>query len=170
MDENDKDWQRRTDVETIADYCIPKWHPLVGGATFYALGRPKASKNKGRDVWATLRKATPAERAIAESSHETPPDYVIVVALDVWARLPRETRIALIDHELCHAAGQDEHGGWTIVGHDIEEFGAVVARHGAWRDDIRRFIEIAQRVELPQLTFDDALKTEGAMAEGGARV
>ena len=26
--------------------------------------------------------------------------------------------------------------GFTLVGHDLEEFKAVVERHGAWNDDV----------------------------------
>lgn len=62
-----------------------------------------------------------------------------------------EQRIALLDHELCHAAPMlddrtqeqvvDERGRkvWRMVKHDIEEFGAIVQRHGLYKADLEKF-------------------------------
>lgn len=149
----DKRWERRPDVESVVEYCVQRWHRHLEGATVVALGRPTPGKKLGREVWASLKIASPKERALwSEESEDI--DYVLVVAVSVWNRIPAETRIALVDHELCHAAGWDaEAEAWLVRGHDVEEFGQVVERHGAWQETLRAFIETAQRVQLPQLSL-----------------
>lgn len=70
---------------------------------------------------------------------------------------------ALIDHELCHLqvacdsdgeAKLDENGRtvYRIRKHDLEEFREIVARHGCWKDDVRKFAEAAvEKLEQPLL-------------------
>lgn len=83
------------------------------------------------------------------------PDFLMIIDHGFWfdEAGPVEREI-LVYHELCHAAQAiDAHGGprftrdgvavWAIKGHDIEEFNAVVSRYGAWKDDIKAFLEAA---------------------------
>jgi hypothetical protein len=56
----------------------------------------------------------------------------------MWTTLSKEQRVALVDHELCHFEVEypdDDEKQRTIhiTGHDVEEFTAVIERHGAWR-------------------------------------
>ena len=153
---DDKRWKLRPDVDRIVEYCVERWHRELEGANIVALGRPKPGKSKGKDVWASIKIASPQERVLYSGDGEGL-DYILLVADSVWDRLANETRIALVDHELCHATGYDhETETWGIRGHDLEEFGSVIERHGAWREDVRMFIEAAQRVVLPQMTLDEA--------------
>jgi hypothetical protein len=80
------------------------------------------------------------------------PDYIITLDHDYWMEESSEIeREALLYHELCHCVqavdkdGEmrfDEAGNpvWALAPHDIEEFNLVVARYGAWSDDIKAFL------------------------------
>ena len=95
----------------------------------------------------------------------------------VFKDLKPEQQKALIDHELCHAApALDEHGSqketpdgfklWRIVKHDLEEFRAIVARHGFWKGDLQLFArEVLRASDMP--LFADQLAPED---RGGLRI
>ena len=79
-------------------------------------------------------------------------DFIIVLNREVWndSEFGREKKLALIDHELCHAMplvddeGEqkvDERGRqlWRSRKHDIEEFREIVQRHGCYKRDLEEF-------------------------------
>lgn len=73
--------------------------------------------------------------------------------LDVneWNLLTDSQRRALVDHELCHCGVKDpgaDEPEWTLRAHDIEEFKAVIERHGFWKSDVREFSEAAHQLKL----------------------
>lgn len=81
-------------------------------------------------------------------------DFVILLNKEVWndSEFTVEKKRALLDHELCHAAPAldkefekkyDQKGRpvWRTVKHDIEEFQAIVTRHGCYKKDLERFAE-----------------------------
>jgi hypothetical protein len=71
----------------------------------------------------------------------------------VWDVLPQKTKVALVDHELCHAwaeanqkeddDGEAEPVKLSMRPHDLEEFSCIVRRHGLWREDVEDFVENA---------------------------
>ena len=65
--------------------------------------------------------------------------FVMEVNHSAWVNLTEKQRIALVDHELCHAGYNPETGEANIIDHDVEEFGEVIKRHGFWRDDVKLF-------------------------------
>jgi hypothetical protein len=71
------------------------------------------------------------------------PDFIITINEDAWMAMDEKSREALIDHELCHCIknGCDSLGNpkWGLVGHDVEEFEAIIRRHGLWKSDLKRF-------------------------------
>lgn len=81
-------------------------------------------------------------------------DFVIVLNKEVWddPGFTTDKKKALLDHELCHAeVAFDDEGPkfdakgrklWRIRKHDIEEFQAVIARHGCYKRDLERFAEV----------------------------
>ena len=75
---------------------------------------------------------------------------VVIVNEQAWVRLNHAQRLALLDHELCHVMG-DTDTGFTMRDHDIEEFNAVIERHGAWSRDVVEFLATARKaqIELP---------------------
>lgn len=73
-----------------------------------------------------------------------------VLNKEFWDQFDDEKRLALMDHELCHAAAAldseyaqkyDERGRrvWRVRKHDIEEFRDVVKRHGCYKSDLEEF-------------------------------
>jgi hypothetical protein len=82
------------------------------------------------------------------------PDFLVVLENDYWqAATPRQREI-LIYHELCHAEHKLDRDGeprfdveerpvWGLVGHNVEEFNAVVQRYGAHSADIEAFLAAA---------------------------
>lgn len=81
-------------------------------------------------------------------------DFVILLNQEVWEdpEFDREKKLALLDHEMSHAARALDADGepmidsknravWRIRGHDIEEFTAVVDRHGCYKRDLEKFAE-----------------------------
>lgn len=80
-------------------------------------------------------------------------DFIIVLNREVWedSEFVDSKKRALLDHELCHAAGAfdssgekyDERGRrvFRTRKHDIEEFRAIVARHGCYKRDLELFAE-----------------------------
>jgi len=91
---------------------------------------------------------------VADLNKEFMPfDFVVVLNKEYWDAFSEEQRLALVDHELCHAAAsldeqtgdqkEDERGRkvWRIRKHDIEEFREIVERHGCYKSDLEQFAE-----------------------------
>jgi hypothetical protein len=102
-----------------------------------------------------------------------PFDFIIVLNEEFWLQFEEKQKLALMDHELCHAAPQiDEESGeqvhdergrkcWRIRKHDIEEFTGVVSRHGCYKADLERFAEVLRKKQSNPL-FDAATKANSA--------
>lgn len=93
-----------------------------------------------------------------------------------WDGLTTSQREALIDHELCHAAivldddGQpkkDDRGRLVcrIKKHDMEEFRAVVERHGLWTADLEQIAQAAMNDANRPLLKDSEAEAETASPE-----
>ncbi len=80
-------------------------------------------------------------------------DFIILVDQKVWDRLSLEQQEAVVDHELCHCRYDEK--GWYVADHDVQEFRAILERHGFWQDSLREFVEAAQQQKLP---FEPAAK------------
>lgn len=113
----------------------------------YVFRDPPAT-SKGRVRLGSARKVTGLAAYLAGESTEVASDegepfFVIEIAETEWANLDAKQRKALVDHELCHCRYDfDETKNevkLSIVGHDLEEFVAVVDRHGLWRPDVEVF-------------------------------
>jgi hypothetical protein len=112
--------------------------------------RPDAD---GRVTLGKCKKASDLDRELSLF------DFIILLKKSFWQDLQvtADQRRALLDHELCHAGlaydvrtGEpvtDERGRkcYRTIRHDIEEFSAVVERHGVWRHDIERFAQAINR-------------------------
>lgn len=107
----------------------------------------------GRCILGKCVKASDLHRELA------PYDFVILLKKSFWQDLhvTSEQRAALLDHELCHAGVRcdertgdpiiDERGrkAYRLVKHDVEEFNAIVQRHGIWKRDIEAFFAALNR-------------------------
>jgi len=65
-------------------------------------------------------------------------DAVIRVEDWAWRNLAADQQEALVAHELCHGS-MSEKGALRVVKHDLEEFGFVVRKYGAWQEHIALF-------------------------------
>lgn len=143
------------EVKQIAEDLIPKYHQhlIDFDVRIEYVFIDKTPKAKGREVWGTCRKISNLNAFLANGQDGSDPFFVITISEPVWEVLPPKSKIALVDHELCHAwaeAQQDEEtdGSEDVVKlslrpHDLEEFSCVVRRHGLWRDDIQAFVDAA---------------------------
>jgi hypothetical protein len=89
-------------------------------------------------------------------------DFIIVLNQDAWAAFLPNQKLALLDHDLSHAAPvlddegeqkRDERGRrlWKMRRHDLEEFRGTVERYGCWLNDIVEFVRAG--VKDPQLSL-----------------
>lgn len=84
------------------------------------------------------------------------PRFLIVLDWEFWSQADDATKEILVFHELAHISQRhDKYGaprfdkdGQPVYGlteHDVNEFTSVVARYGAWNEDIQNFLEAARR-------------------------
>lgn len=79
------------------------------------------------------------------------PVFLFTLDAEWWSNASERQREILMFHEMLHAGiALDPFGEprfkretgepvWALVGHDVEEFTEVVARYGAWDDDLKNF-------------------------------
>lgn len=147
------------DVQDIADELIKQFHPHLAGESIIYLFRSEHSEESGKMVFGKARRVTGLNAYLAvradledmngpaddpDDKAEAPPLKLIEIAFDVWKELNATQRIALVDHELCHF------GADGMRPHDVEEFRAVIDRHGLWRPEIELLAAtIAQQKLFP---------------------
>lgn len=84
------------------------------------------------------------------------PKFLVILDTQYWRKATDLQREILVFHELSHIRQKlDRYGAprfdkdgvpvYGLQGHDVEEFTQVVARYGAWNDEIREFVAAAQR-------------------------
>ncbi len=121
----------------IASMMIGRLHKHLNGAVIgYVFREDMAGKNR-----VVLAKAAKAGGALAFLSHY---DFVISFNWTRWLELEVAARCALVDHELSHFERDLETGKFFVVGHDLEEFHAIVRRWGFWKPDLVSFAEVVK--------------------------
>ena len=134
-----REYWNAPEVEKLAkEQVIPQWHAELAQFSIAYLFTGEM-RSKGKSTLAKIKKVTGVEFALTDV------DLVVIVSKPEWdMSTPR--RIPILDHEFCHVTTDATHPDQlVIVEHDIEEFGAVVRRHGVWREDVRDF---ARQLEL----------------------
>lgn len=82
------------------------------------------------------------------------PDFLVLLDATFWKYGNDRDREILMYHEMCHMVHAEDREGeprydedgnpvWGLVGHDIEDFNAVVRRYGIYSEDLRRFVDAA---------------------------
>lgn len=126
-----------------------KWHPELDEAQIALAWRKALKPDKdGHLILGSCVKVSDLNKELK------PFDFIILLNQEVWQdpQFTREKKLALLDHELCHAAPvfdaeghqkEDERSRrvWRTRKHDIEEFKAIVARHGCYKRDLELFAE-----------------------------
>ena len=122
------------------------WHDELDAAKIALAWRFRFKADKdGRLVIGKCVKITEREKEFHDN------DFVILLNAEVWNEFSDAQRLALLDHELSHAAAalendtaehkEDERGRklWRVRKHDIEEFRGVIERHGCYKADLEEF-------------------------------
>jgi len=106
-----------------------------------------------------------------------PYDFIILLSREFWESfsVTFAQRLALLDHELCHAAVKHDADGepvedqrgrkvWRTRKHVIEEFPEVVERHGCYKHDLETFAQALAR-HRPQKIQEANQQAATLMAE-----
>jgi hypothetical protein len=134
------------EVERIAKKLIAKYHRHLNGEEIRYVFRDEHANSKGKVVAGKARLIGGFTAWLASSEpmtemQEADKFFVIEIAADVWNALGDDQRTALVDHELCHCVIDVEKSQLGLIGHDVEEFADVLARHGLWRPEIEAFVK-----------------------------
>jgi hypothetical protein len=110
----------------------PAFHGELEGARIAHLYKQQLGGHGG------CRTVARAKKASAELAFLADVDFVILYSWRAWGGLTLWQRLAVVDHELSHC-GRDPDTGWITIPHDLEEFGTVAHRWGAWQPGIAMF-------------------------------
>ncbi len=162
------------EVEDIAGRLIRDHHAYLRQSDIRYLFRVADSWTKsGKEVYGQATVVSGAMRHIAGDA-----DAVVLVNARIWSDLSDAQREALVDHELTHLQPRTDADGdiqshpdgrpiLCTTSHDVEEFAAVIKRHGLWRPDLERAAAVFRAVPMdlnPPAEEDD----RGADMEGAA--
>ncbi len=149
-----------TTAYRLMEELIDAHHPRLEGSKIAIAWRfGKRSDADGRLWLGSMKKGSDLDRTMHGY------DGVLTLNHEVWnsSDFSEAQMRALLDHELCHLDVMNDSNGdpkldeegrkvYRIRKHDVEEFTEIVARHGCWKDDLRRFAEHAMdRKEKPLL-------------------
>ncbi len=131
--------------EIVFNDLIPNYHPHLANAKFLFLCRNTAAKSSGQKVPGSVKKASPLERyagSFLNSGEE--PDFIMIIALEVWNEYPPNKRKALLDHLLMRCVAEEN----PVTGNvsygtrppNVQEFPEIVTRHGSWNESVEEMI------------------------------
>lgn len=129
-------------AEKIATKMILASHPHLLGATigYFKLDKDAPTLKNGHKKLAISRRMSGTVQYFSNL------DFAICFYGDAWDVMDKEQRRAVVDHELCHCSIKD--GEWQIIEHDIEDFDAVIERHGQVLANVASQIdEVAQQAK-----------------------
>lgn len=131
------EWKEAPPAMTdIAKEIILRHHPELRDARIGFILRSEPSISGGRPVYSKTAKVDSKTKALLDQTGDGL-DFIVWVSVDYWYGLESDRRFALIDHELCHCAVAPD-GGFSLRGHDVEEFTEIIQRYGAWTSDLMR--------------------------------
>lgn len=136
----------------ICEELIGLHHDHLLDSIIAIISKHKSSTVGGKTILATASIPSKKMRPLLDQDY----DFIIFISLVEWQGMDDAKRHALIDHELCHCGFNDKRQP-KIIGHDLEEFGAIIMRHGLWRGDLleqkmsQAFLFTQGRVSAPDL-------------------
>lgn len=157
-------WARSTFIDDTAQLANPDHEHLQQAEIgFVWTNQPNYSRGRmilgmcqlmppGGDKWAAGRAIHQIEEWFGDV-----PDFLITIYAPTAARMEDAEFMALIEHELYHAAqALDQYGQpkfskatgrpvFTMRGHDVEEFVGVVERYGADAAGVREMVRAANQ-------------------------
>jgi hypothetical protein len=158
------DWVQDTFIAESASLPNPD-HAHLRSADIAFLWTNVPNQRRGRGIAATCQIMPPngepwgAGRATFQIMEwfGQMPDFLITIFAPLAAKMDDASFLALVEHELYHAAqDRDQYGNpkfskitgkptYTMRGHDVEEFVGVVERYGADASDVRALVSAANR-------------------------
>ena len=137
------DWfEADEDVIELAQDVIERYHPELQTARIGFIMRSEAPRTSGRATLGEARKVSDREKV------HIPFDFIVWLADDTYRLLSGSQRVALIDHELEHCGWDPQMRFAFIRHHDLEEFSAILERHGYWWPRAFEVGEIAKQAQL----------------------
>lgn len=151
---------KKTSPYRILEEVRDKWHVELREAKIALAWRKRLKRDKdGHLMLGKCIKVGDLQKEFAAY------DFIILLNQEVWHEpdFSREKKLALVDHELCHAdvmlnkefeRVRDERDRlvWRVKKHDIEEFRGVVERHGCYKADLELFAKaLLKKKHSPQL-------------------
>jgi hypothetical protein len=100
----------------------------------------KGRKSKGKKTLASIKLLSDLDQMLSKFE-------ILIVIDEAWWIANPEKQEALLFHELCHLQVSDE-GKLQVIGHDLEEFYAVLRRYGDWNKEIKPMRDIFEQKEL----------------------
>jgi predicted metallopeptidase len=141
------DWIEAPEVEDVAREIIAENYPHLAGVDMRFVFNEKEPSSCGKALWGRARKITGLPAHLAGSDHDF---FVLEIVYSVWKQLAPAKRKALVDHELAHFWRDEDEDGeekLSLLPHDLEEFAAIVRRHGLWREDVKLMAEAIESAQ-----------------------
>lgn len=148
------------------------FHPDLEGAIIAMAWRKNLTPDAdGHLILGKCVKATDLQREFSNY------DFIILLNQEVWEdpEFTEEKKCALVDHELCHATVATDDDGpkwddrgrrvWRIRKHDIEEFHAIIHRHGCYKRDLEIFAETLMKKRAAPLFASLTVTDKGVVVE-----
>lgn len=125
-------------VLSTARELIDQFHHDLQEANIVFLFRSEPAMVAGKIAHAKTSKVSPQMKALLDDA-----DFIIWVSKPIWEGQGEKTRMAIMDHELSHCGIED--GVPYLKPHDVEEFKAVIDRHGLWNYDLLKMGEAIKK-------------------------
>ncbi len=116
-------------VFQISDKLVEEVYPELGSARIIYMFDSKDVIRNGKRIGANIRTVNDLSKSAGIAA-----DFIVTINESYWTALKDEHRVALLDHELAHTVVDHTDKGikYKLKPHDIEDFVAVVKRHGTW--------------------------------------
>lgn len=157
------------EVRHIALKLISEHHRHLINVKIEYLFSSKEMKSKGKIVLGSMRKISSLNAFLAGEQAADGPGafFCMVINAPAWDGLNEAQRVALVDHELCHAWVEEKEDGtpvYQILAHDVEDFSSVILRHGLWTEDLVQFNDVMVQAAQKSLYEED--EDEEEVADG----
>jgi hypothetical protein len=94
--------------------------------------------------------------------------FVVTVWEKGWESLEGDLQRAVVDHELCHLGVESTKEGYRRVlkPHDVEEFQAIIDRHGPYTEALKKVLKVAVTGQ-PELEVEEGGADKPKKKAGG---
>jgi len=157
-------------AQELAGPLIAEHHAHLTDARILFLFTTAKRKKANRVVLGTAARLGVVARYLSSGleSIDTGYDFMILLSEKQWSSLKAAQRLALVDHCLCRCGQRvtvntrtgAETVTWCTLAPDVEEFSAVVERHGLWLKSQQEFHKRAGR----QLPLEEDVEASRARA------